>query len=54
MFLKFSFGLTVKKVENKIVCYKNSGMSTPNVLARKSGEGALPYCKTKAKSEGNN
>jgi hypothetical protein len=27
---------------------------TPNILARKSEEGPLPYCKIGAKSEGNN
>jgi hypothetical protein len=27
---------------------------TPNILARKSGEGPLPYCKIRAKLEGYN
>jgi hypothetical protein len=27
---------------------------TPNILASKSGEGPLPYCKIGAESEGNN
>jgi hypothetical protein len=43
--------VTVKKVENKIIT--NSAMSTPNILARKSEEGPLPYCKTGAESDGN-
>jgi hypothetical protein len=29
-------------------------VSTPNILARKSEGGLLPYCKIGAKSEGNN
>jgi hypothetical protein len=29
-------------------------VSTPNILARKSGLGPLPYCKIGAKSEGYN
>jgi hypothetical protein len=29
-------------------------MLTTNILARKSGEGPVPYCKTRAESEGFN
>jgi hypothetical protein len=29
-------------------------VSTPNILARKSEEGPLPYCETRAKLKGNN
>jgi hypothetical protein len=50
-----TYEVTVKNVENKIVYYKkNSGVSAPKIFARKSEKGPLPYCKTRAKSEGNN
>jgi hypothetical protein len=42
-----------KNVENKTILQRNSGVSTPNILARKSEEGPLPYCRTGAESEGN-
>jgi hypothetical protein len=41
------------KISNKMV-QPNGGVSTPNILARKSEEGPLPYYKTRAKLEGNN
>jgi hypothetical protein len=42
-------------VENKTVFFqRNGGVSTPNILARKSEEGPPPYCKTAAESEGYN
>jgi hypothetical protein len=50
-FLYWTCKVTVKKVENKIIT--NSGMSIPNILARESEEGPLPYCKTGAQSDGN-
>jgi hypothetical protein len=36
------------------VYYKETTVSTPNILAKESEEGPLPYCKTGAESEGNN
>jgi hypothetical protein len=33
------------------VLQRNSRVSTPNITARKSGEGPLPYCKIGADSE---
>jgi hypothetical protein len=36
------------------VFQRNGEVSTPNILARKSERGLLPYCKIGAKSEGNN
>jgi hypothetical protein len=44
---------TVMKMK-KSVLQRNSGLSTPNILARKSKEVPLSYCRTGAKSEGNN
>jgi hypothetical protein len=41
-------------VENKTVFQRNGLVSAPNILARKSEEGLLPYYITGAKSEGNN
>jgi hypothetical protein len=47
--------ITVKEVENKIAYYKETvGVLEPNILARKSEEGPLPYCKTRNESESNN
>jgi hypothetical protein len=43
----------VKKMENEMVFHGNSGVCTPNILARKSEEGPLPYIKTGAMLEGN-
>jgi hypothetical protein len=45
---------TAKKVENQIVLKRNTGVSTPNILASKLEEGPLPYCRAGAESEGNN
>jgi hypothetical protein len=40
----WTYKVTLEKVRNKIVCYKrNSGVSAPNILVRKSEEGPLPY-----------
>jgi hypothetical protein len=36
------------------VLKRNSEVSTPNILTRKSEEGPLPYCRTGVESEGNN
>jgi predicted transcriptional regulator len=41
--------LIVRKLQNKIVYYKET-----KILARKSGKGPLPDCKTEAKLEGCN
>jgi hypothetical protein len=40
-------------MKNKIAYYIEIGVVTPNILARKSEEVSLPYCKTRAESEGN-
>jgi hypothetical protein len=45
------YEVIVKKVENKIVLQRKSVVLTPNISAKKSEEGPLPYCKTKAESE---
>jgi hypothetical protein len=36
------------------VLQRNSGVSTPNILAWKSEEGPMPLCNIGAESEGNN
>jgi hypothetical protein len=50
----WTYKVAMKKVENKILYYKETAECTGNILAKKSGEGPLPYCKTGAESEGNN
>jgi hypothetical protein len=40
-----SYGLKVKKTDNKTVLRRGSGVSTANILARKSRQCALSYCK---------
>jgi hypothetical protein len=40
----------MKKVKNKIVYYEETIALTPYILARKSGEGPVPYCKIGAES----
>jgi hypothetical protein len=45
----------MKQMENKkCVLQSNSWVLTSNILARKSGEGPLPYCKFGAKLKGYN
>jgi hypothetical protein len=43
-----------EELKNKILFHWNCSMSTPNILARKSGKYILPYCRTEVESEGKN
>jgi hypothetical protein len=47
-----TYELTVKKVEKNSLLKRSCGVMTPDILARKSWEGSLPYCKTRDESEG--
>jgi hypothetical protein len=49
------YQVVMKKLQNKIQCItKNCWVLTPNILARKSREGPLSYCKIRAELEGLN
>jgi hypothetical protein len=50
----WNYKVTAKKVENKTYLFqRNYGVATPDVLARKSEEGPLLYCRIRAESEDN-
>jgi hypothetical protein len=43
---------TAKNMKGKILCYKETIVLMPNILARKLEESSLPYCNTGARWEG--